>query len=139
MMLLDCSPHRTELQERLDTVRKILQVAHSSASSASSIERESRGMAIVLVYAAYENLLKTLCRSILETARLLRVGNRRLKPGLQLFATFDALQAVSDGSPSKIWKSTGSAVVDIFGRTRECTIHPGLFPNDGTNMKQSQV
>lgn len=138
-MLLDCSPHRADLHDRLDTVRRILQVAHTSGPTGPSIEREARGMAIVLIYAAYENLLKTLCRSILETTKALRVGNRRLKPGLQLFASFQALQAISAGDSKRIWRDTGSQVVRTFSQTRDCTINPGLFPVDGTHMRRTQI
>lgn len=132
--MLDCTPHKDELRRRLETVRDIL-----AATDQSSVNREARGMAVVLIYASYENLLKSLSRSLLESAVQVRAGNRRLKPGLQLFAIFGRLQAISGSSASQIWKGGGAEVVSIIGESKNCTINTNTFPNDGSNMKCSQV
>lgn len=93
---------------------------------------------MVLLYAAYENLLVTLCRSLLETAKQLGVGNRRLRPGLRLIAAHARLQAVSSLAPTAIWRA-GFDLVDTVSHARECTISTDTFPNDGTHFRRSQV
>lgn len=132
--LFRVDPHRDELRLRLHTVRRLLDATHAP-SNAIDVSRETRGLCIVLLFAAYENLLYSLCRGLLETAGSLRVGSRRLKPGLRLFAAHPALQAVAS---SNIWES-GRKVVETLDDTRPCEIKPGLFPQDSSYMKRSQV
>jgi hypothetical protein len=139
--MLSCGPHRTDLQNRLTAVRGILDATHSSNTPPSGLDisREARGMSVVLLYAAYENLLVSLCRSLLETAIQLRVGNRRLKPGLQVFAAYNKLQAITSVTPPKLWGDFGFDLIDTLTSSNACTISPELFPNDGSNMRRSQV
>lgn len=137
--MLNCDIHRAELTERLVTIEKILDAAHQGDETEElGISREARGLAILLMYAAYENLLKTLSRSILETAQRLRVGNYRLKPGLKLIAAYSQFQAISTSPQTAIW-STGLSMLDVLADSAKCTIQPGVFPNNGTNFKRAQV
>jgi hypothetical protein len=149
--MFSCAAHKTELENRLQTVEAILETtqavrdileesgAPNSAPGLTDISREARGIGIVLLYAAYENLMTSLCRSLLEAAIQLRVGNRRLHPGLQVFAVFNKLQAINAVTAPKIWRGLGLDVVTTITDSRYCTISADVFPNDGTHMKRSQV
>src|SRR6266498_1430209 len=139
--MLSCAPHRADLQNRLTSVRGILDATRSSNpyTNLPDISREARGVSVVLLYAAYENLLVSLCRSLLESAIHLRVGNRRLKPGLQVVAAYSKLQAINSVAPTKIWEGFGFDLVDTITNSNTCTISPDLFPHDGSNMRRSQV
>ncbi|MET8089479.1 MAE_28990/MAE_18760 family HEPN-like nuclease [Micromonospora sp. NPDC005220] len=135
--MLRCDAERAEFQQRIASIRLLLDEAHPQGH-ATAISREVRGIAIVLLYAAYENLLKSVCRSTLETAARLRVGNRRLRPGLKLIAAYGKFQAVASSKPTTIWK-VGFDVVDTLHESQQCSILPNTFPNDGSNFRQSQI
>ncbi|SDM85777.1 hypothetical protein SAMN04488074_12818 [Lentzea albidocapillata subsp. violacea] len=141
--MLSCAIHRAELKRRLDTVVSLLDAAHGLpivgvAAPVADISKEVRGLSIVLIYASYENLLTSLCRSLLEAVQQMRVGNRRLRPGLQLVAAHPKLQAIAGSKSTAIWKS-GLDVVDVLSQSKSCTVSPYVFPNDGTNFRTSQV
>ncbi|MFD9211820.1 MAE_28990/MAE_18760 family HEPN-like nuclease [Streptomyces sp. NPDC059544] len=124
-------------------VRKVLDATDSSPGSAGNsspidISREARGLSIVLLYAAYENLLKGISRSLLEAAIQLKLGNRRLRPEFQVFAIHSKLQALTDISTAQIWKGSGRSVVDAL-IDKTCSINSNIFPNDGSHMKTPQV
>lgn len=137
--MLSLNIHRSDLRRRLDTVRAILDATQPGAGQGGiEISREARGLSILLLYASYEHLLKNVCRSLLEEAQRLRVGNKRLKPGLRLIAAHPQLQGLSASTATGIWK-TGLGVVVALADSKECTISPNTFPNDGSNFKRSQV
>ena len=75
---------------------------------------------------------------LLEVATQLRVGNKRLREGLKLFAVHSKLQSANDSGSMAIWKS-GFEIVSILSDSRTCTIATNLFPNDGTHFRRSQV
>ncbi|MFE9052078.1 MAE_28990/MAE_18760 family HEPN-like nuclease [Streptomyces rubiginosohelvolus] len=142
-MIFDRTPLEKEFRQRIAVVRKILDatditINSINAGSGIDISREGRGLSIVLLYAAYENLLKGVSRTLLESAAQLRVGNRRLKPNFQVFAIHSKLQALTNLSPAHIWKGSGRKVVDAVAE-RTCSINSNLFPNDGSHMKTKQV
>ncbi|MAZ09762.1 MAG: hypothetical protein CMN90_08800 [Sutterellaceae bacterium] len=91
------------------------------------------------MFACYENLITSICRRLLEIAQTLRVGNRRLKRGFQLFAIHNQLQSLSNVSERKIWQETGIRLLDTVLDSRNCSINPDLFPVDGSFMKRSQI
>jgi hypothetical protein len=135
--MLDCTPHRDDLRDRLASVRRLLASTHQGLHP--DVSREARGLVIVLLYASYEQLLTSLCRSLLETTAALRVGNRRLRPGFQVFAAYSKLQAANVATQSAIWRGHGLDVVKTIADRRFCTISSDVFPYDGTNMKRTQV
>ena len=118
-------------------MRLLISQSHPGGRS-TQISREVRGLVVLLLYATYENLLTSVCRSLLEEASRLKVGNRRLRPGLKLVAAYAKLQAVAGSSPTGIWKA-GLDVVDTLHDSRNCSLAPAVFPNDGTNFRRSQV
>lgn len=139
MPLLNCALQRNDLTDRLDSIRAILQATQSPQAAAPNISREARGLSILLLYASYEHLLTSLCRALLETAARLRVGNRRLKPGLKVFAAYDELQATTQVTQAKLWRDHGLKLVEVVSHRRNNTIDPSIFPYDGTHMKRGQV
>lgn len=136
-MLLDCTLHRAEFTRRIGSVRTLVDSAHPNGER-SPISRDARGLAVLLLYAAYENLLTSLSRSLIEVANQLRVGNRRLRPGLKVLAAYSHLQSLSDKPATRIWK-TAFSVVNLVSDSRLCNVPPETFPNDGTNFRRSQV
>lgn len=139
--MFDGQPFRDELVRRLDSVRRILDAAHpaSLTPGAPDAGRDARGLAILLLFASYENLLTSLCRRLLEVATTLRVGNRRLRRGFRLFAVHNLFQSISSVSEGKIWQDVGPRLLDCAFDTRQCNINSNLFPSDGSFMKRSQV
>ncbi len=139
--MFDGQPYRVELIRRLGTIRRMLDATHPAPSPAAGPDagREARGLAILLLFASYENLLTSLCRRLLEIASGLRVGNRRLRPGFRLFSVHNQLQAIPGASDGRIWRDIGPRLLDCAFDSRQCTINPNLFPADGSFMKRSQV
>lgn len=134
-------PYRDELIRRLDTVRRILDATHQTdpPSGALDASREAKGIAIVLLFASYENLLTSLCRRLLEVATTLRTGNRRLRKGFRLFAVHKQFQSALGASEGRIWRQIGPCLLECAFESRVCSIDPNLFPSDGSFMKRSQV
>lgn len=157
--MFSCANHRIELAARVNSISALLDATHQSPPQVvgavpvgtpvampsqvllnqPDVSREARGLAILLLYASYERLLVSLCRTVLEAAASLRVGNRRFKPGLKLFAVHPYLQAIVDSQQAAIWNGSGLDIVKVLDNTRECTIVPDIFPTDGTHMRKTQV
>src|SRR3954452_2802266 len=96
--------HRDALNERIDGIVRFIDATHPSnggGSSPAAVSREARGLSIVLLFAAYENLLTSLTRTLLEGAIAVRVGNGRLQPGFRAFALMSAAKSVRDSSEKK--------------------------------------
>ncbi len=143
--MLNCSSISQEFGGRILIVRQLLNATHLDAGGnppaigVPDVSREARGLAIVLLYAAYESLLRSTARSLLEVARSLRVGNRRLQPGFQIAAAYSHLQAISAIKESGIWKQPGLGLVVALFDSRQCTIDATRFPDTGDNFKRAQV
>jgi hypothetical protein len=133
------SPLKTELSHRLDTVERLLESTAITAGHAGDISREGRGLVVVLLYAAYENLVTSLCRSVLEFVNQERIQNRSLYYGLQVFVAAPALQSVSNGGLSVMWKSRGSEVTELLQSRRRAAISSELFPTDGSKFRRAQL
>lgn len=103
------------------------------------ISRETRGLAVVLLFAAYENLLHSLCRSLLEAAGRSRARARRLKPGIQLFLVHSEIVGLTDSGRRRLWKVSGPRLVSALADRPASEIDAGIFPDDGSFMKSSQV
>ena len=100
---------------------------------------QTRGLSVVLLFASYERLIKTLCRTVLETASALRVGTKRLKPGLRLFVAANKLEGITSVSMSKVWRSHGPALIGLLDSTMCNALQVNSFPDDGSFMRTSQV
>jgi hypothetical protein len=146
---LDCNPHRQQLAERIGVARRLVEATqprlvpleddNPSFTAPGDISRESRGLAIVLLFAAYENLLYSLCRSLLEAAARSRAQARQLKPGIQLFLVHGELTGLVDSGRKKLWKTSGPQVVSALLSRPARELNRDLFPDDGSFMKASQV
>jgi len=137
--VISCQLQRDDLQDRLGSIRSLIDASHANTPGVPDVSREARGLAVVLLYASYENLLTSLGASLLNTASSLRVGNRRLRPGLKVFAAYRELCAIGGVAPPKIW-TRGLAVVEQLDQTKTNSLNSGVvFPNDGSNFRTSQV
>lgn len=139
--MFDGTPYRDEFNLRIQTIERILDVADPSAAPTLklNVSREARGLAILLLFASYENLMTSLCRGLLEKAISLRVGNRRLKSGFKQFAVHHIFKSISESSESKIWRESGRKIIDCIFESKSCSVDSNLFPIDGSFMKRSQV
>lgn len=144
--MISLHPHRIDLQDRIDSAIRLIDATHQTVAppaagvAANPISREARGLVIVLLFAAYENLLKSTTRTLLEAAIRLRVGNRRLRPGLRTFALFSSTQSVRSISEKRLYSDGLPKLVlaaDPGGRI--CTIDSNGFPTDGSFMRSSQI
>lgn len=138
-VLLSCKTHKSDLSQRVAKACELLDASHPPVTGRPDVGSAARGLSIVLLYAAYEKLLTSLCRSMLETAATLRVGNKRLRPGLRVFSIFNLLHGVTDVGPSQVWKKYGPEVVDALEYGKVKNLPTNLFPRDGSFMKRSQV
>jgi len=136
--VISCQLQRDDLQERLSTIRSLVDAAHAGTPGVIDVRKETRGLAVLLLYAAYEHLLTSLCATLLDTASSLRVGNKRLRPGLKVFAAYAELAAVSGVGPTKIW-AKGLKVVEQLNQPRATSLVSGIFPDDGTHFQKTQV
>ncbi|WP_148360246.1 HEPN domain-containing protein [Acidisphaera rubrifaciens] len=144
--MFDVQNYLTEFQRRITSIRRLLNAVDpidvdrsNPAPELTEVSREVRGLAILLLFASYENLLKSLCRGLLERAARLRVGNQRYKIGIRQFAVHKMFQSIVE-SPNKntIW-ITRSDILACASSKSLCTIDANIFPSDGSFMKRSQV
>lgn len=132
--------HLDDLQERIETIERILNETHPASGVPSPISREVRGLSVVLLFAAYEHLLHSLTRTLLEGAVQVRVGNRRLQPGFRAFALEGAAKAARNMSEKRLFSAALPKLVDVANPPgRVCTIDTSSFPTDGSFMKRSQI
>ena len=145
MAMINLSLHVIAFQDRIDSAVRLIDETHprpttSTIGTAGPISREARGLVIVLLFGAYENLLSSLTRTLLETALALRVGNRRLRPGFRAFALASSAKSIKDLSEKKLYSHGLPRLVEAADPGgRICTIDPSSFPADGSFMKASQV
>lgn len=137
--MLNLSMHRADLEDRMASAKSLVISGESTAGAVDDISRETRGLAVVLIFAAYENMLKTLTTSVLEHVASSRAKNRRLKPGFKLIATHSRFQGLFDLGPKHLWTGRGLDLMETAMSSSTLSVHPNVFPTDGSFMKQSQV
>ena len=137
--MLDLTRHRGELEDRLKSARDLVISGELTANQTMDISRETRGLAVVLIFAAYENLLKSMCTSVLEEVAASRAGNRRLKPGYKVFATATSFQGLFDAGSKHLWTGRGFELMELVHSSTKLTVSTTSFPSDGSYMKRSQV
>lgn len=136
--MISLDPHRDALNERIDVAVALIDETHGPTPSA--ISREARGIVVLLLFAAYENLLKTVTRTLLERAIKLRVSNRRLVPGFRVFALASTVKSLRALSHKKVYSQGLPKLIEVAASsTRGVTIDPNTFPDDGSYMRASQV
>ena len=141
MSQFDASLYRVELERRVSTIRRIVEAAHVQLSGVvgTDVSREARGLAIVLLFASYENLLTAVCRGLLEHASRLGFGNRQLRRGFRIFAAYHNMKSLRDVSEGRIWREVGFQLIDLVSDNVNCSINCDIFPVDGSFMKRTQV
>jgi hypothetical protein len=138
--MIDVTPHRAALADRIAVVVSLIDETHPAPPATSVISRETRGLAVVLLFAAYEDLLTSLTRTLLEAAVRMRVGNRRLQPGFRAFALHSATKSARGVSERKLFLTALPGLVEAASHgSGPSTINPDDFPNDGSFMKRSQI
>jgi hypothetical protein len=97
-------------------------------------------LAIELLFASNEHLMKSLTQTLLEGAVRCRVGNARLQPGFRAFALKGTAQSIRDRNPKEMYTRILPDLVASTSRGgRVCTINTTAFPDDGSFMKRSQI
>lgn len=141
--MITVARHLAELNDRMDAAILLMDETHPSSGGTilpGPAAREARGLVIVMLFAAYENLLRSLTRSLLEGAVRCRVSTRRLQPGIMTFALVDTAKATRDRSAKKLYSDSLPQIIDTFHATRATAgINTSAFPDDGSFMKTSQV
>ncbi len=138
-MTLSLATQRTAFTDRMAAAVKLLDETHPAAGP-SVLARDARGLAIVVAFGAYENLLRSTTRALLEEAVALRVSNRRLQPGFRLFALAGTARSMRDASGKRLYAQTlPKLLAAASSGDRRCTIDVAAFPDDGSFMKSSQV
>lgn len=137
--MLDLSSHRLDFMDRMASAKRLAISGNSTSGLANDISRESRGLCILLTFAAYENLLKKVCRSILEEVSRSRAGNRRLKPGYKLIATKNLFQSLMDKGEKGLWVGAGMTLMKSATSPSNLSISANVWPNDGSYMRRTQV
>lgn len=131
--------HLDELDDRISAILKLIDATHPDSSS-SGVSRETRGLAIVLLYASYENLLTGLTRTLLEAASRCRVSNKRLRPGFRLFTVDSSVRSLRDVSERKVYASAlPQLIAQASSGSVPSTINTNAFPYDGSFFKRSQI
>jgi hypothetical protein len=141
---VNCAPYQTDFQDRIAQVKALLSAADPQNAGglppvAGGIARAVRGLAIVLLYAAYENLLRGLVRGLFEAAARTGAGNRRLRSGFRVSAIARDLQAVKETPGSRFKLDRALSIANALNQSRGCTVDPDWFPDDGTHMRRAQV
>lgn len=139
MPAFSCQLHRSELRDRVDVVRDLLIATNPPVQATPDVGAEGRGLSIVLLFGAYERLMTSLVQSLLEYVATLRVGSRRLRPGLKVFALFDKVQGLTAAAGPSIWTNHGPAIITLLENGHCSDLRSDLFPKDGSYMRASQV
>jgi hypothetical protein len=143
--MFDINPHITALQDRISSAVRLVDETHprptpNATSIPGPISREVKGFVLVLLFGAYENLMSSLTRSLLEEALKMRVGNRRLRPGFRAFALVSSAQSIRDLPGKRLYSHGLPKLVEAADPGgRICTIDPSAFPSDGSFMRISQI
>lgn len=142
--MISVQVHVDALEERVDSINRLIEVTHPSEESSDGfmgVQREARGLSILLLFASYENLLRSLTRTLLEGAARCRVSNGRLQPGFRLFALESRAKSLRDISTKKLYTQDGiiAFINSVESGERPATINTNAFPDDGSFFRRSQL
>ena len=137
--MISLSTHHVALDDRIAVAVRLIDETHGATTS--SISREARGLAVLLLFSAYENLMRTATRTVLEAAAGSRISNKHLRPGFKVFALATAAGSLRDMSRGRMYSQGLPKIVDLASSTdwRANTVDTELFPDDGSFMKTTQV
>ncbi|WP_256791982.1 HEPN domain-containing protein [Terrabacter sp. Ter38] len=141
--MISVATHIDELNDRMDAAVLLLDQTHPDPKSSQlpgPVAREARGLVVVMLFAAYENLLKSLTRTLLEAAIRCNVSTKRLQPGIMTFALLNATKGTLAKGTKKLFSDSLPELIDTFRSGQsDCRINSAAFPDDGSFMKSSQV
>lgn len=136
--MISVQAHKDDLHDRIATVTRLLDA--TCAGTGGGVSREARGLAVLLLFAAYENLLTSLTRTLLEGAVRCGVGVRRLRPGFRMFAVAGKVASLRHTSSKKVYVSALPALVEAMeSAARPARIDTDEFPMDGSYFRRSQI
>lgn len=139
MRSLQLDPIRLEFNDQMDLADELLAVGNKTVTLANlGISRETRGLTMVILFAAYEKLLRSLAREILETTTTYRGYRRNLAPGIRALSLSGAVSSVKDSSKKNLW-SQGVAAIDADLSSPASSLNTSAFPETGTFMDEWQL
>lgn len=134
---INLKSHRDVFLQSINSAKNLLD---SGQKSHQGLQKQTRGLVFIILFASYEQLIKSVTRSLLENAALCRVKTIRLKPGFMAFAITDELKSLKNTSDKKLYKYSIPSLQDaIYANGKDCKINVRAFPDDGSFMKRSQV
>lgn len=142
MKSVDLELIRIDFEATLNKTRELLRHGQASIDNlgVSDLSRETRGLAYVLLYAAYERLLKSTCRELLETAATHDGNLSDLKPYFCIAGIHASLQSVRDSSDRKrLLSQTALDIIRIITDENAQYVPVDFFPEDGSHMRKEQV
>ncbi|WP_178388223.1 MAE_28990/MAE_18760 family HEPN-like nuclease [Actinomyces naeslundii] len=144
-MMLSVKVYIDDLEERISVAEKLIDVTHKNSNAGESdpdldISREARGLVFVLLYASYENLLKTLTKGLLEYVNQFDVRFGELKPVFRSLALFPAAQSLRD-VPEKLLlqKALPEFIDKSSSELTDWVIDINTFPSNGDSFRFSQI
>src|SRR5690606_22557918 len=108
----------SEFRDQILSVRRLVDAGEDTIMGDSlGISRETRGLAKVIMFAAYERLMFALSREILECAASFRGKKRSLRPGLRAISISGSIDSVRASSHSNLWKRCAPRLIDDLDST----------------------
>ncbi|WP_146143612.1 MAE_28990/MAE_18760 family HEPN-like nuclease [Bifidobacterium callitrichos] len=123
----------------IDSVRDLVKSTHDNHQIPPDVKKSIRGLAIVMLFGAYEKMIKTLCAELIETASTFRGKQRNLSPQFRMVGIASQINAIRDPAAKKstLWERTLPNVLkQIDGEASALT---EIWPDNGEYMKRSQV
>jgi RiboL-PSP-HEPN len=136
--------YRDELLDRIERIEVMLEATDlgsvsmgNGAPARVDASREARGVAVVLLYAAYEHLISTLTLDLAAEAKAAAIPNLALARGFKVFALVGSLKSVQ--GCRAVGPQHAFQVMDALADPLSSTIEATWFPDDGSHFRSSQV
>lgn len=166
MREFDISPIKDEFKEEIDSVKKFVTRAHDLRAGEdmnelelANIQKTVKGLSYVMMFAAYEKMLRGLCRSLIEVAASFRGKQKNLSTPFRLIGMYPMIQSASNSAESdqgnskaqgnsKSGVTAGSYVRYWSGPLEKSSVsserdakklNPDFWPDNGSFMQRSQV
>ena len=145
-MNLDLNSNKIDFGERMDAVEHLIDPALYSplalqvlpGVTVNSSPADVRGLAIVLLFSGYENLVKCVVRAMNDAINREALEFGKCPPGLRVLASRTHFEGITGVGPNRIWER-------IFLYLNECqpvhkiAIPLDRFPDDGSHMRVAQL
>lgn len=107
-------------------------------AKSESIKRSMRGVAFVIMFGAYERLLRSTSRELIETASTYKKRAIDYSPGFATVCVSGKLDSLNGKKKAEIWNHSALEVVTSLRQTVN-RMNASFFPDDGSYMDQSQI